>query len=220
MSLAKVNVHTRASFVRAAVKEKSLTTQIINTILPYYPKECICIAGFLDTSDQYWKVNYHWDLLMSKIDEFLKSPMVAENFKVAARAIRNAMMTNPPNPLTGYRNDKAVGFTKDLSKPERIEARHKILKQSKKDFESVITKSKLVNANTKLNPPKTEKPWWLSVAPVAAPGGSKHGSGYALDIAGNNSETTRISKELGATLVFNEASHVHVEWANGVKLPI
>ena len=32
------------------------------------------------------------------------------------------------------------------------------------------------------------------MAPVAAPGNSKHGTGYALDISGNNAETTRISK--------------------------
>jgi hypothetical protein len=130
------------------------------------------------------------------------------------------MMSNPPNPLTGYRNDKTVGATKDSSTPERIEARHGILKQSKKDFESVLLKAKVVNAATKLNPPKSEKAWWLSVAPVAAPGNSKHGGGYALDISGNNAETSRISKLLGASLVFNEASHVHVEWKNGVKVGI
>jgi hypothetical protein len=39
-----------------------------------------------------------------------------------------------------------------------------------------------------------------------------------LDIAGNNAETTRVSKALGATLVFNEASHVHVEWSKGVSV--
>src|SRR5688572_791372 len=161
MTISKLSAHSRATFVRPAVKENSLTTQIINTIVPYYPKDCICIAGFLDNGDQYWKVNYHWDLLVSKIDEFLKLPAVAENFKGAARAIRNVLMTNAPNPPSGYRNDKTVGFTKDSSPPERIEARHKILKQSKKDFESVLIKAKLVNASTKLNPPKNEKPWWL-----------------------------------------------------------
>lgn len=218
MSLPKLNAHTRATFVKPAVKETATTTQIINAIMPYYPKACVCIAGFLDNSDQYWKVNYHWDLLVSKIDQFLLLAGVPENLKSCGRAIRGALMTNAPNPISGYRNDQMVGFTKDTSPPERVQARHGILKQSKKDFEAVLVKAKVVNQNTKLNPPSSEKAWWLSVAPVAAPGDSKHGSGYALDIAGNNAETTTISKALGATLVFNEASHVHVEWKNGVKV--
>ena len=90
----------------------------------------------------------------------------------------------------------------------------------KRDFERVLIASGLVNPATKLNPPAAEKMWWLSVAPVAAPGDSKHGTGYALDISGNNFETARISNLLGATLSFNEASHVHVEWKEGVKIPL
>ncbi|MFO1500029.1 MAG: hypothetical protein U1G07_16835 [Verrucomicrobiota bacterium] len=220
MGIAKLNVHTRATFVRAAVKEIPLTTQILNTIYPYFPKDCICIAGYLDSSDQYWKVNYHWDLLVSKLDQFLAMPTVPETLKACARAVRAVLMRNPPNPLSGYRNDKVVGATKDLSSPEKIQARHTLLKQSKKDFESVLLKAGVIHAATKLHPPAAEKPWWLCVAPVAPPGDSKHGTGYALDISGNNVETTRISKDLGATLVFNEASHVHVEWKNGVKAPL
>jgi hypothetical protein len=213
-TLKPLNVHTRATFVRAAVKEIALTTKIIDAVMPYYPKDCQCIGGYLDNSDQYWKVNYHFDLLISKIDELLASKAVAENFKGNARAIRGVLMANPPNPLSGYRNDKSVGATKDTSKPEKIVDRHTTLKQSKKDFESVIVKAGVVKAATKLNPPASEKSWWLAVAPLAAPGNSKHGTGYALDIGGNNAETTRISKGLGATLVFNEASHVHVEFGN------
>jgi hypothetical protein len=213
-----LNVHRRATFVRAAVKEIPATTKIIDAIMPYFPLECVCIAGYLDNSDQYWKVNYHWDLLTYKIDEFLKASGIETKFKGFATAIKNALLTNAPVPQSGYRTDKAVGLTKDSSTPERIVARHKVLKQSKIDFESVLVKSGMVKAATKLNPPAKEKAWWLAVAPVAPPGDSKHGTGYALDISGNNAETTRISKALGASLVFNEASHVHVEWKNGVVL--
>ena len=69
------------------------------------------------------------------------------------------------------------------------------------------------------NPPKADKDWWRAVAPLAAPGTCMHGSGYALDIAVDNNEIKLISNGLGATLVFNEASHVHVEFAKGVKAP-
>ena len=52
---------------------------------------------------------------------------------------------------------------------ERIEARHKILKQSKLDFRSLIIAAGIVDPKLeKGDPPKAEKPWWLAVAPGAA----------------------------------------------------
>jgi len=219
-ALTPLKVHTRPSFVRSAVKETTTTTKIINQIMPYFPKQCICIAGYLDNSDQFWKVNYHWDLLTFKIDEFLALKSIPANLLACAQAIKNKLLTSPPDRRTGYRCDATVGATKDSSTPEQIIQRHTTLKQSKVDFESVLVKAKVVNASTKSAPPSAEKPWWLAVAPVAVPGNSQHGTGYALDISGNNTETTRISKALGATLVFNEASHVHVEWKNGVRIPV
>ena len=129
------------------------------------------------------------------------------------------LLTNPPSPLNGYNDDMAVGLTKNKSSNDKIAARHGTLKQSKKDFERVIVKAKVVHAATMDTPPVKEKMWWLAVAPVALPGDSKHGTGHALDIAGNNTETTRISRALSATLVFNEASHVHVQWRKGVHIP-
>lgn len=218
-TITPLNVHTRATFVRHAVQEIDVTTKIIDAIMPYFPKACIVIAGYLDSEDQYWKVNYHFDLLVSKIDEFIAMTGPSEKLKTAAQAIKSVLMANPPKPPTGYKDDKKVGATKDVSSHEHIKERHTTLKQSKKDFEQVIVKAKVVNEANKKDPPAAEKMWWLSVAPVAAPGTSKHGTGYALDIAGSNLETTRISKALGATLVFNEASHVHVEWKDGVKIP-
>lgn len=218
--LPKLNKHTRSSFVRGSVKELPITSRIIRAILPYFPRECVCIAGHIDVGGQYWKVNYHWDLLTWKIDDFLASPKVEARFKSMANAIQARLMTNAPDPQSGYRNDAAIGATKDTSSPERILARHTILKQSKRDFESVLKAAKIVDEKLKMNPPQHEKTWWLAVAPVAAPGKSNHGTGYALDIAGNNAETTRISRALGATLVFNEASHVHVEWQRGVPTSI
>ena len=214
IKLPELKQHTRQTFVKPAVKEIDITTKIIDAVFNYYPKECYCLAGYLDNSDQFWKVNYHFDLLASKLDEFFEIEGLDDKFYRAATAIENALYQNTPTPLTGYRLDKQVGQTKDNSSEAQIIARHKIIKQSKIDFESVLTKSKVVTASKKSNPPKDEKMWWLAVAPLAAPGTSKHGTGYALDIGGNNLETTRISKELGASLVFNEASHVHVEFKN------
>jgi LAS superfamily LD-carboxypeptidase LdcB len=57
----------------------------------------------------------------------------------------------------------------------------------------------------------------LAGAPVAPPGQSKHGTGYALDIEGDNNAIKSLCKGLGATLAFDEKSHVHVEFKNGLS---
>lgn len=218
MAIKPLNVHTRSTFVRPAVKEIAVTTKIIDAVMPYFPKACVCISGHLDNSDQYWKVNYHWDLLTSKVEEFLGLATVSEDQKKSAEKIKVSLQSNPPSPKTGYKNDKTVGATKDTSTPARIVTRHGTMKQAKVDFEALLVAAEVVTAASKANPPADEKMWWLAVAPLRAPGTSNHGTGYALDISGNNLETTRISLALGATLAYNEASHVHVEWAKGVKV--
>lgn len=213
----QINVHSFSSFVRPAVKLVPKTKEIIDGIMPFFPAGSKCIAGYLDAKDQFWKVNYHWDNLFWHIDLFLKDGKMSPGLKDCAQAIKNVLLSNAPNPISGYRSDPSVGKTKDISSPEKIIARHAILKQCKKDFERVLINSKIVHEETKRNPAKAEKHWWLAVAPVALPGNSKHGTGYALDISGDNKEITRICTALGATLVFNEASHVHVEFAKGVR---
>lgn len=218
--LVALKVHARATFVRAAVKENAVTKQLIDAVMPYFPRTCQVISGFLDTSDQFWKVNYHWDNLVHRIEEFTAMKTVPLKLVPAANAIKAVLNSNPPDPHTGYRRDATVGLTKDKSTLELIEKRYVLVKQSKKDFERVLLAAGIIDAKTKLNPPAADKPWWLAIAPLAPPGDSKHGTGYALDIAGDNAETTRIARALGASLVFNEASHVHCEWKDGkVKLP-
>jgi hypothetical protein len=57
---------------------------------------------------------------------------------------------------------------------------------------------------------------FVAAARVAAPGNGKHATGYAVDIEGDNHGISTLCKGLGATLAFDEASHVHVEFKNGV----
>jgi hypothetical protein len=214
--LQRLDVHTRQSFVRPAVKEVPLTTAIIDAIMPYFPKDCILIAGYLDDGDQYWKVNFHWDLLVSMIDKSLTKGM-SEAHQKAAKAVRQVLLTNPPNPTTGYKDSATVGLPVDSSDRATIKKRWATIKQSKKDFKVVVEKAGLLE-----NPPPAAEAWHLAVAPLAAPGTSKHGSGYAVDIgtsAGGNAKIREISSLLGASLVFDEQSHVHVEFAKGVKVP-
>ena len=214
-SLAKLNVHSRITFVKESVEVIPITQQLIDYVMPYFPLSCRVVGGYIDDGDQYWKVNYHWEYLVTFIEKFRASTKPSEELKTKALHIHKVLMSIPPLPERGYMKDKRMGDTKDASPRTRIRERHKILLKAKEDFRLLIIEAGFVDKKTeKANPTKAEQDWWLAVAPVAPPGRSKHGEGYALDIKGNNVETKRIAKLLGATLTFVEGSHVHVEFAN------
>ncbi|HZI43004.1 MAG TPA: hypothetical protein VFD67_14900 [Gemmatimonadaceae bacterium] len=211
----RVDAHSFDTFVRAAVKFKPFpsTKELIETIMPYYPKQCICIAGYLDDEDQFWKVNFHWELLVRMLNKGLTRLQGSE--AAQTRVILNEMLRNPPSPTTGYADSKVVGQPHDTSSHQQIVTRWRTMKVCKEEFRLIVDAANL----TRLMPPST--PWDLSVAPVAHPGTSKHGTGYAVDIQGYglNHRIKEISTALGATLAFDEKSHVHVEFAKGVKIP-
>ena len=215
MTVERVDAHSFSTFVRAAVKFKPYpsTRELIEAIMPFYPRECTCIAGYLDDEDQFWKVNYHWELLCRMLNKALPKLEGAHAFQT--RIILNDMLTNPPKPSHGYADSRVVGEPHDTSTHAEITRRWERMKICKEQFRLIIDSAGL----TTLMPPST--PWDLSVAPVARPGTSKHGTGYAVDIQGYglNHRIKEISKGIGATLAFDEKSHVHVEFATGVKLP-
>jgi hypothetical protein len=206
-----LNQHTRASFVRRGVEENEITKHVIDACMPYFPKSTQVIGGYVDVGKQYWKANFHWEYLLSYIDKALALGLDAGLTK-AATAIRAVHAKNPPNPDKGYMASRVMGIPKDSSSKELMVKRWVTTKQSKKDFKRVIDKANLLKGLTE----KQQKSWLLAVAPVARPGTSKHSTGYALDLYGDNKENARISASLGASLVFPEGSHVHVEFAKGV----
>lgn len=215
---ARFDKHTILSFVRDTVKFKSQpdTKKLCQTIMSYFDKEFIVIGGYLDTDDQYWKVNYHWELLCTKIRFALKKGLSAAH-KAEAEKVLAELETNKPNPDSGYLNSP-LGTPKDSCSYEVIEQRHATMKKCKERFKVVMDAEQLA---TKYPPGVL---WDLCVAPVAKPGQSNHRFGWALDIyAGEvnrhekNKRTKAICKSLGATLTYDEKSHVHVEFKNGVR---
>lgn len=207
----RLNQHTRSTFVRNTVRENYITKFVIDAIMPYFPLTNRVIGGYVDESDQYWKADFHWEYLGSFLDKALCKDLNSDQLR-CVKAIRAVLLQNKPNPEKGYKNAKVMGQPKDLSSREKIIRRWKITSQCKKDFKSVLNASGLLKGM----PPKEQKEWLLSVAPVAKPGRSKHSTGYAVDIYGDNNKTVTISNALGASLVFPEGSHVHVEFAKGV----
>lgn len=214
-SLAKYNVHSRMTFVSDKVDVIPLTTALIDWIMPYFPLTCRVVGGYIDDGDQYWKVNYHWEYLLTYVEIFRASSKPTEEQKTSALHIHKVLMSIPPLPERGYMKDKRMGDTIDASPRARIRERHKILLQQKKAFRPLIIAAGFVDPKKEFGDPTgAEKDWWRAIARIAAPGTSKHGEGYALDIFGDNNATRRIAKALGATLVFHESSHIHVEFAN------
>src|SRR5277367_5099642 len=66
--------HLFHSFVRPTVRFKHAhpnTRELLTRMMPYYPKKCCIIAAFLDDHDQFWKVNYHWELLSIRVKKAL-----------------------------------------------------------------------------------------------------------------------------------------------------
>jgi hypothetical protein len=143
-------------------------------------------------------------------------PRLEGAYAFQTRIILNDMLSNPPTPPRGYADSRVVGEPQDSSSHAEINRRWERMKVCKEQFRLIIDSARL----TTLMPPST--PWDLSVAPVARPGTSKHGTGYAVDIEGHglNHRIKEISLGLGATLAFDEKSHVHVEFARGVKVPV
>jgi hypothetical protein len=206
--------HTWETFVRPAVRLKANepdSRALILEMMPYFPKACVLIAAFLDDEDQFWKVNYHWELLSARVKKALGLTISAES-RLSLETIKISLDANPPDPLSGYTASAVVGQPVDRSTHTSITERWTSLRVSKKAFQKVLDAESIPTSH----PPAAA--WFLAAAPVAAPGTSKHGTGYAFDIsgAGKNLLIKSISKQLGATLVFDEKSHVHVEFKQGV----
>ena len=206
--------HTWESFVRPAVRFKAQdpdTRALAEQLMPYFPKSCIVIAAYLDDADQFWKVNYHWEYLSRRVNVALSLKVTADS-RSALDEIRKNLDLNAPNPAEGYADSKKLGEPHDKSSPEKIIERWRSMKDDKAKFRKVVDSEKL----TVTRPPAVG--WDLAAAPVAKPGTSKHGCGFAFDIHGpdKNLLIKSICKGLGATLVFDEKSHVHVEFKQGV----
>jgi hypothetical protein len=206
--------HTWNSFVRPSVRFKPSnpdTRALIEQMMPYFPKSCVVIAAFLDDADQFWKINYHWELLSLRTDMAMKFRLAAGSIALL-KQIRESLDANRPGPAQGYVNSKVVGKPHDRSTNVQITDRWRRLRESKSIFRAVLDAEKIPRDH----PPS--EAWDLAAAPVARPGTSKHGCGYAFDIGGHgkNQLIKDIAQGLGATLRFDEKSHVHVEFKQGV----
>lgn len=202
----------RRKFVDPRVKENKITTRIIDAAYPHFDGSgAKVISGYLSDSDLFWKVNYHWEYLLWMVDHALELS-ISEAARKRLKAIRGALLSVPPNPNSGYRTSSQVGKPVDTSSIDVANKRYKVLRQQKREFKSITESANLMEISR-----RPRSTFYLAAAPVAHPGTSKHSTGYALDIKGSAGSIKSISRRLGATLVFDEKSHVHTEFKNGVS---
>jgi peptidoglycan hydrolase-like protein with peptidoglycan-binding domain len=200
----------RAERVDPRVKETAITTRIIDALTPRFGSiRAKIIGGFLSDSDQFWKVNYHWEYLLSMVEHSLTLPIEDVDAKELTR-IRSSLIACKPSPDTGY-TSSPVGKPEDRSSYDDAIQRYTVVRTMKESFVKVTNRADLKRRST-----RSATMFDLAGAPVASPGTSKHGTGYALDIEGDNTAIKSLCKGLGATLVFDEKSHVHVEFKNGL----
>lgn len=200
--------HDRAKFVDPRVKELPVTTRIIDALMPHLaPTGARVISAWLSDSDLRWKVNYHWEYLLWMIDGCL---VPGEPSSAALTRMRSALLGVSPTPSSGYRTGP-VGKPEDTSSGEEASRRHVVLTAQKRAFAQLVREHRLSERSKR---PRTA--FDLAAAPVAAPGKTKHSTGFAVDVQGPNGDIRAICRRLGASLVFDEQSHVHVEFKHGV----
>lgn len=201
----------RRQYVSGSVKENGTTTRIIDALMPHFVgTDLKIISGWLSDDDLFWKVNYHWELLLYMVQHALGLGIDTGTQKRLA-AIVSQLNAIAPNPSTGYRTSATVGKPNDSSDINTFDRRYKIVSQAKRDFKAIVDAADLIKKSS-----LPASSFYLAVAPVAHPGTSKHSTGYALDIKGPAGTVKSICQGLGASLVFDEKSHVHVEFKNGV----
>lgn len=201
----------RRKHVGGSVKENGTTTRIIDALVPHLAgTDLHIISGWLSDSDLFWKVNYHWELLLHMVEHSRTlgcDPATSKKLDGLVSKLNSVS----PRPSSGYRTSSVVGKPVDDSDAPTFDRRYQLVSQAKREFKSVVESAGLI---AKSSLPASS--FHLSYAPVAHPGTSKHATGYALDIKGPAGTVKSICQGRGATLVFDEKSHTHVEFKNGV----
>ncbi|WP_169795339.1 peptidoglycan-binding domain-containing protein [Kribbia dieselivorans] len=203
----------RAERVDPRVQETAVTTRLIDHLIPRFGSlRAKIIGGFLSDSDQFWKVNYHWEYLLTMTEHSLTLSLDRAD-QTDLQNLASSLRGCAPTPSCGY-TSSPVGKPVDNSSAEDALRRYQVLRSGKETFGRVTQRADLKKKST-----RSAAMFDLAAAPVASPGKSKHGSGYALDIQGDNNGIKSLCSGLGATLVFDEKSHVHVEFKNGLAAP-
>ena len=212
----ETNHQSACTFLKSdAIKDHpdGITMDIVNTIYPYYHRDDKVISGYLTDADQYWKVNWHVEAMLIRIDEALaikaedlredsggRPPKAPETFHATLQAAK-ASLQEVQSPVRGFFFSQAMGSPSESAlNPSEAEL--------KKRWSTMhAQKQRLASVHSKMQPWRyyagdgstmcladgnPEKAFKLAFADVVnRPGTSKHGEGYALDIKGGKRSDRR-----------------------------
>lgn len=201
----------RERHVDPRVKENAATTRILEALLPFMEgTELRIVSGWLSAADLAWKVNYHWELLLWLVERSLALP-IDQRVKGKLGTIRMALLAHAPDPPGGYRTSGVVGQPVDVLNARAADERYRVLSAQKRSFAGMLDTTDLIARSG-----EPEAMFRLAAATVARPSASKHATGYAIDIEGPTDAVAAMCEPLGATVVYDERSHTHVEFARGI----
>jgi hypothetical protein len=209
------NHQSRATFVGPMVGENATTTQILDTIWPYFHKDDLVIAGFMTDAQLTWKINYHWDAILWTCDK-VSAMDVSEDCKTQLAALASGLMGFAPDPGKGAYIPNPPGTPVDKSTPAAFDARYNAVKDAKPKLHAILDEAGILAKY-----PKTSEPgrsFHNACDFVKPPTTSKHGQGYALDIKGDEDRILAAAAKVGMTGKAKEA-YTHVEFANGGHAP-
>lgn len=210
------NHQSRASFVGPMVGENARTTQILDTIWPYFHQGDQAIAGYMTDVQLIWKVNFHWDEILWVCDKVGKMD-VSEDCKTQLKALASGLMAFTPDPGKGaYLPPSTPGNPVDKTTPQAFDARYQAVKDAKPRLQAILDAAGIFAKY-----PKTSEPgrsFQNACDFLKPPSTSKHGEGYALDIQGDENRILAAASKVGMTGKAKEA-YTHVEFANGAHAP-
>ena len=214
-TLRRYGAHTWFSLVHSGVRYLPLTKKIIKALMPYFPRGTVVTTGYLSERDQYWRVNFHWAYMQYVIKQANARDDVPKATKTALAKVVDQLWNNAPTRARNVNYISSKSLTADKSKLSTQVARWRLVNRCKLAMKQAVGKDKEANRAVR----RVRGSWGMATARLARPGRSKHGCGYAVDIAGNRPLIRRVCRALGATVRYDEESHVHVEFGRGVIVP-
>lgn len=213
---AETTKHTsRATFLKSAAIKFSpdgRTDRVIDAVFPFF---CILdgvIAGYLTEEDQFWKVNWHIEAMLVRIDEAKR--LVAEDWRGAGArppdpttfhagldGVKNTV-AQVKSPVNGFFYSTEVGQPSDVTtSPEALRHRYDVMISSKHALETIFTamrpweyvdakgKSSTLQMTQLIGDDTPQGGFALAYANVKLPGTSEHGTGMALDIQAHKDDS-------------------------------
>ncbi|HSR97524.1 MAG TPA: hypothetical protein VLM79_10760 [Kofleriaceae bacterium] len=209
------NHQSRATFVGSMVGENAKTTQILDTIWPYFHKDDQVIAGYMTDVQLIWKVNFHWDEILWTCDKVAKMD-VSEDTRTQLADLASGLMAFAPDPGKGAYLPGPAGTPVDKTTPAAFDARYNAVKAAKPKLHAILDAAGIFAKY-----PKTSEPgrsFQNACDFLRPPTTSKHGEGYALDLKGDEDRIVATATKVGMTGKDKEA-YTHVEFANGGHAP-